>query len=113
MADNKNNKQTSRKNKSAMTPAIIISIIVLIASIYLFNLIAENSQSNAIMYIGIPIVVSMIVATIYLINRIEKMNTVRYQEMAHNYAVKEKFQITNKKDVFVRSVTTSRKISDD
>lgn len=112
MADNKKN-NTNRKNKSAMTPAIIISIIVFIASIYLFNLIAEKSQSYTIMYIGIPIVLSIIVATIYLINRIEKMDTVRYQEMAHNYAVKDKFQITNKKDVFVRSVTTSRKISDD
>ena len=109
MANNTNN----RKNKNPMTAVVIISIIVLVAGIFLLSYISDKVQNNLCMYIGIPILISIVVASIYLTNRIKKMDTVEYKQEAHEYAVKNAFKITGKKDVFVRSQTTTRTIKDD
>lgn len=97
------------KNNRFDALVIILSIVLVVGSIILFSNIAK---SNLVYYIGIPIVISLVVATNVTYFRVKKLNNVDFKDTASEYAVKDKFEITYSKDVFVRSVTRTTTISD-
>ena len=101
--------KTRKKTHSTIIAVIIIVAIVL--SILLFVL-ADDGKHPGFLSVGLPIVVTLAVSSAYTYHRVYKMSNVDREELATNYCEEDKFELTLSKDVFVRSVTTSEKISD-
>lgn len=99
------------RKKTHSTIMVIIVIVAIALSVLLIHLSSEN-QNAKIAAIGLPIVITLAASSGYTYHRVYKMSNVDREELATNYCEEDKFELTLSRDVFVRSVTTSEKISD-
>ncbi len=101
----------TRKKKHSLVMTLIV--IISIALIIFLGYITSESTDKMPLYVGVPIIISLAVSIGYTYDRVYKLSNVDHEEEAQNYCQEENFNLTLERDVYLRSVTTREKISDD